>query len=167
MRILQIQIPGSGSSHLRQALTTGPPLIDREQRLLLLSPVARADYKQIRNEIVSETHERLDRHGVEMNLIPLAAADESDKVVLKSSGFRVTLYRQEKFGVPWVILVQLGPAYLQAINPMTSLRLADTGGLEWLRGRPDTNGELTGAWNDPETDLLKRIRRFSLMLEPV
>lgn len=154
-------------NRIRQALTTGPTLTEQEQRLLLLSPVARSDYKEIRREIVIRDRQRLDRHGVETNLMPLAASDDSDKVVLKSSGFTVTLYRQEKLGVPWVILVQLGPAYQKAVNPMTTLRLADTGGLEWLRGKPDTNGEITGAWNDPETDLIKRIRRFSLMLEPV
>lgn len=154
-------------NRLREALTIGPPLTDQEQRLLLLSPVARADYKEMCSAIVSEDRRRLDQHGVEINLMPLAAADESDKVILKSSGFTVTLYRREKLGIPWVILVQLGPAYQKAVNPMTTLRLADTGGLEWLRGRPDTNGELTGAWSDSETDLLTRARRFSLILEPI
>lgn len=155
-----------GDDRLREALTSGPELSENEQSLLLLSPVARSDYRRVRREIVEETLDRINRHGVEMDMLPLAAADRKDKVVLKSSGFTVTLYRRDELGIPWVILVQLGGVYKQAINPMTTLRLVDTGGLEWLRGRPDANGELTGAWNDPETDLLDRARRFSLVLEP-
>lgn len=156
-----------GDDRLRKAMTIGPALTKQEQSLLLLSPVARADYSRVCNEIVAETRDRITRHGVKMNLLPLAAADQDDKVVFKSTGFTVTLYRRDDLGIPWIILVQLGSSYRQAINPMTTVRLADTGGLEWLRGKPDANGELTGAWNDSETNLLTRAQRFSLMLEPV
>lgn len=153
---------------LRKSLTNGPGLTDQEQSLLLLSPVARGDFKDVRNEILEEVYARIHQQSVDMNMLPLAAAgEEKDKVILKGRGFSVTLYRRGELGIPWIILVQLGASYLKAINPMTTLRLVDTGGLEWLRGRPDVNGELTGPWSDAETDLLNRAHRFSLVLEPV
>ena len=153
---------------VRESLTNGPELTDREQCLLLLSPVAREDFKDVRNEILEEVYARIQQQDIDMNMLPLAAAGEAkDKVILRGSGFSVTLYRRDELGIPWIILVQLGASYQKAVNPMTTLRLVDTGGLEWLRGRPDVNGEFTGPWNDAETDLLIRAHRFSLILEPV
>ena len=154
-------------TRLREAMTSGPDLTQQERSLLLLSPVARSDYRRIRNEVLQDTRDRIKRHNVEMNLLPLAATTEEETVVLRSSGFTVTLYSKEELGFPWIILVQLDASYRQAINPMTTLRIADAGGLEWVRGRPDSNGEMTGAWYDTEVDLLERARRFSLVLEPV
>lgn len=151
---------------LREALTLGPPLDEREQSLLLLSPVVREDYRRIRQEIRSELSKKLEMNNVAMEIMPLAAASTGDKVVMKGKGFTVTLYRQEGLGVPWIILVQLGDAYMQTLNPMSILRLMDSGGLEWLRGRPDECGEITATWNDDQTDLIARSRRFSLRLEP-
>ncbi len=151
----------------REALTTGPEMSQEEQSLLLLSPVARSDYKRISQEIRMELATRLEAQGVELELLPLAAATTADKVVMHGNGFDVTLYRQEGLGVPWVILVQVGTVCLRSLNPMTVLRLVDSGGLEWLRGRPDVNGEISATWDDRETDLLARSRRFSLILEPI
>ncbi|PIE59384.1 MAG: hypothetical protein CSA32_04130 [Desulfobulbus propionicus] len=152
---------------LREVLTTGPSLAEEEKKVLLLSPVARDDYARMRDKINKELNERLQLHGVNSEILPLAAATVDDKVVIKGADFNVTLFNKTELGIPWVILIQLGSSYLRTINPMTKLRLVDSGGLEWLRGRPDSNGELTGAWQDDETDLLKRMRRFTLFLEPV
>lgn len=160
------QYRGINEQRLRQALTTGPGLDHEEQSLLLLSPVIRHDYKRIRHEIKKELTQQLQNQGVEMQLLAFAAASTEDKVVMQNNGFSVTLYRQNDIGIPWIILVQLGPSYIQAINPMTILRLVDSGGLEWLRGKPDANGEITGTWDDTKTDILARSRRFSLALEP-
>ncbi len=152
---------------IRASLTTGPALSDEEQSLLLLSPVARSDFNRVRREVKEKLVLQLMENHIEQNLLPLAAATDEDKVLLKGNGFNVTLYKQDNLGIPWIVLVQLGDNYLQAINPMTVLRLVDSGGLEWLRGKPDANGEITVPWEDAETDILSRSRRFSLTLEPV
>ena len=152
---------------LRQALTFGPTLTKKEQSVLLLSPVAREDYKKVRKEIVAEIRDRIKQRNITMDILPLAAATQDEKVSLTEAGFTVTLYKKTELGFPWIILVQLSSAYQQAINPMTVLKLSDTGGLEWLRGKPDSNGELTGPWKDHKTDILERAGRFSLVLEPV
>jgi hypothetical protein len=152
---------------IRESRTTGPKLSEAEQSLLLLSPVARSDYRRVCRRIQEELTSRLLDQGVEMELLPLAAATDEDKVVMHGNGFNVTLYKRNDLGIPWVILVQLQTSYLRALDPMTILRLVDSGGLEWLRGKPDVNGEVTATWDDPETDILARSRRFSLKLEPV
>ena len=160
--------PPLDEKRVRESLTRGPGLTEDEQIILLLSPLARHDYQQVKKKIQEETRLRLYAQGVETELLAMAASSEDgDKMILKGNGFTVTLYRQENHDTPWVLLVQVGPLYLQNIYPMTPLRLIDSGGLEWLRGRPDANGEITASWNDPETDLLARSKRFSLILEPV
>ena len=154
-------------ARLREALTTGPSLSEAERSLLLLSPVARSDFQRMRCQVKEEIQQRLDQLGVERQLYALAADSDEGTVSLKGNGFQVTLYQRSDLGIPWVILVQLGPVYLQAINPMTVLRLVDSGGLEWCRGKPDGQGEITASWDDRETDILARSKRFSLSLEPV
>ena len=161
------QYGGFAPARLREALTTGPSLNEKERCLLLLSPVARDDFHRMRRQMNEEIQARIEQLGVDRHLHALAADSEEDTVSLKGNGFGVTLYQRSELGVPWVILVQLGPAYLQAINPMTVLRLVDSGGLEWCRGKPDGQGEITAAWDDRETDILARSKRFSLSLEPV
>ena len=150
--------PPLDEKRVRESLTRGPGLTEDEQIILLLSPLARHDYQQVKKKIQEETRLRLYAQGVETELLAMAASSEDgDKMILKGNGFTVTLYRQENHDT----------LYLQNIYPMTPLRLIDSGGLEWLRGRPDANGEITASWNDPETDLLARSKRFSLILEPV
>jgi hypothetical protein len=50
---------------------------------------------------------------------------------------------------------------------MTELRLVDSGGLEWMRGRSDAEGEMTRAWEDVTIDLLERSSQYTLRLMPV
>ncbi len=151
---------------IHEALTKGPELTEEEQSILLLSPVARSDYSRIRYEVIEEIRNNLFEFDVDLEILPLAAASDENVISLKGNGFDVTLYQKDNLGIPWVILVQIGTSYREAINPMTTLRLVDSGGLEWLRGKPDVNGEITAAWSDPDTDILARSRRFTLTLEP-
>jgi len=158
---------GIDRKRFEKALTCGPPLQENELQLLLLSPVARSDYNIVRQRIADQLKKRLQKQRIELELLPLAASTDGEKIVMQGNGFAVTLYQKEELGIPWIILVQLEPKYSENIDPMTVLQLIDTGGLEWLRGRPDRNGELTGAWDDRQTDLLARSKRFSLILQPV
>ena len=154
---------------LREALTIGPQLTEKENSLLLLSPVARDDWNRIRTLILNDMRDKIAEQGLDTSLVSLAASTdiEDGQVLIPGSDFSVTLYRQDTQGIPWVILVQLGPAYRNTIYPMTCLRLVDEGGLEWMRGYPDAEGEITSAWLDRNLDLHVRARKYSLKLEPV
>lgn len=153
---------------LREALTTGPALSEAERSILLLSPVAREDWNQASKEIADELRERWAALDIELKLVPLAAATESDApvIALNGDGFSVVLYRQDGEGHSWVILVQLGTQIRNTIDPMTRLRLVDDGGLEWMEGQPDSSGEMTALWQDVKENLADRARRYCLILEP-
>ena len=152
----------------RESLINGPPLSKKEQSLLLLSPIARNDYSRIRNKVNREIAAHLAEQGVEVKLnLPLAAATKEEKVTMNCNGFTLVLYRQDDFEIPWLILIQLEEKFLKVLNKMTVLRLVDSGGLEWLRGKPNAEGEIAGTWEVPETDLFERSNRFSLSLLPV
>ena len=161
------EIRALDEARMRESLTTGPELNDEEKALLLRSPLARYRYQDMQAEIAEEVTETLRRQKIDTRILPLAAADKSDTHTFSCTGYRVILYDKKKYGIPWMILLQLEKPLRDAINPFTVVRLVDSGGLEWMRGRPDANGELTVSWIHSDTDLLERARRYELNLEIV
>ena len=154
-------------ARMRESLTTGPELTDEEKSLLVRSPLARYRYQDMQAQVADEVTDTLRRLKIDTHILPLAAADHSDTHTFTCTGYRVILYDKKKYGVPWMILLQLEKSLQDAINPFTVVRLVDSGGLEWMRGKPDANGELTVSWIHPDTDLLERARRYELNLEIV
>lgn len=166
----QIEDGTSGSierERVEDAVTTGPRLDAGEKAVLLLSPYARHVYFEIAREQRADVNRRLSTRNVDTRAMKLAASHEIDKVEIPGRGFTVTLYRARDVNEPLVLLLRLSDAYRQAVNPMTRLRLSDSGGLEWLRGVPDHNGQITGMWSDPKMDLVERAASYELILEPV
>ena len=90
-------------------------------------------------------------------------------MILTGTGYRVILYRQDNPDTPWLVLVQLEKIYQDILLgfPHTPLRLFDSGGLEWLRGKPNNYGEISATWTDANMDLAQRASQYSLHLEPV
>jgi len=166
----QIEDGRSGSierERVEDAVTTGPGLDAHEKKLLLLSPYARHVYSEVARDQRVDINRRLSAGDVATKAMKLAASRETDKVEITGCGFTVTLYRAKEVNEPVVLLLRLSDAYRQAINPMTRLRLSDSGGLEWLRGVPDHNGQITGMWSDAKMDLVERSGSYELILEPV
>ncbi|HID46896.1 MAG TPA: hypothetical protein EYP34_14240 [Chromatiaceae bacterium] len=152
---------------MRETLTTGPELTGKEKELLIRSPLARYCYQDMQSAIAEEITDALQQGNISTHILPLAAADHADTHSFSCTGYKVILYDKKKYGIPWVILLQLDKSFQEAINPLTVLRLVDSGGLEWMRGRPDANGELTASWTHADTDLLERAKQYSLNLEIV
>jgi len=152
---------------MRESLTTGPKLSDEEKALLIRSPLARYRYQEIQREIAEEISDILERRNIDTRIVPLAAADHAGEQVFSCTGYKVILYEKKQYGIPWLILLQLDKAFQESIHPLTVLRLVDSGGLEWMRGRPDSNGELTASWSHADTDLRERAKQYSLNLEIV
>lgn len=138
-----------------------------ERRTLLFSPIARDQYMDAREVARLEIVATLERHAIELKIIPLAAATESDTHVFSCSGYRVTLYNQKLSNSPWIVLIQLDAAFMKFINPNTIIQLVDEGGQEWAKGNPDENGELLVSWPDDSINFLERARQFSLNLAVV
>lgn len=161
-------LPSLGRSRISQALTMGPALTKEETAVLLRSPHARAVYREIARDVRSENLDAIVQAAIDMTATNLAAAsaEDIDKVEIEGKGFNITIYRIGDDVGPLVILVRLSKAYMDAIHPMTRMRLFDMGGLEWLRGIPDGDGQLTAEWDDSSVDLVGRARRHQLILEP-
>ncbi len=152
-------------SRMRESLTTGPELTDSEKTLLLRSPLARYRYQDMQTQISEEIAETLHRQNINTRILPLAAADHSDTQTFTCTGYKVILYDKHEYGVPWMLLLQLDKAFQDALKPLTKLRLIDSGGLEWMKGQPDANGELVANWTDADTNLVERAKKYSLNLE--
>lgn len=167
----QVELGNVGTinrDRFKRALTSGPDLTEKEKRILLVSPIARYEYHDIKREVLASIEQKIEEQHINTEIVPLAASDDSaDRHIFPCTGFRVTMYDKKKYGIPWILLLQLDTTFMNIINPMTVVRLVDSGGQEWLLGKPDKNGELTASWLDTETDLLDRVRRFSLNIELV
>ena len=49
---------------------------------------------------------------------------------------------------------------------VSGIRLVDTGGVQWLAGHVDHDGELSADWTHPESPL-QRLHRYELRFEPL
>lgn len=161
------ETPPLVEARMRETLTTGPQLTEEEKALLIQSPLARYRYQDMQKQVAEEITQTLERGNIATRILPLAAAEKTDTHHFSCTGYKVILYDKKEHGIPWVILLQLDKAFQDAINAFTVLRLVDSGGLEWMRGRPDANGEITASWIHADTDLLERARQYSLKLEIV
>lgn len=154
---------------LRQALTSGPPLNTDEQRRIWSSPLTRAEYLSLKRQINAEIRIRWRERDFELRLIGRAAADGSDELRYDSSdgSFQITLMRQPDEDMPWLVLLTLSTGLRETLYPSTELRLIDSGGLEWVRGQPDTRGEISFGWYDLINLPDQRLREYTLVLEIV
>ena len=154
---------------LYEAFTTGPGLNNEEQRILCLSPTSRARYLQIKRKINAEIRSRWRAQGLALSLIAKAAAAQNTLLDFQAAdgSFSVTLYRQDDADMPWMILLRLSPRVRDTLHSTTMIRLVDSGGLEWVRGRPDARGEISFGWYDLQNPAEQRLREYALTLDLV
>lgn len=159
--------PDISTDRLRESLTTGPALSAEERRSLWRSPLIRDEYLRIRRQLNAEIRSRVQERGLDLRIVGRAAADDTDELRYDSAdgSFQITLMRQPEEDMPWLLLVTLSKAIRETLYPLTQIRLVDSGGLEWVRGRPDTRGELSFGWYDLENLPDQRLREHSLILE--
>ena len=69
--------------------------------------------------------------------------------------------------MPWIVFLQLSSKVTNCLYPLTRIRLYDSGGLDWIIGKPDKNGQIIGEWLDNETNLVERSKLYSLHIEPI
>jgi len=157
-------------SRFHEVLTSQKEFTAKEQSLLILSPRIRSDYQRIRLAIKDEAYSSILKSNIATKILPLAASsNEQEQIILAGSGYRVILYRPDEPDTPWLVLVQLEKIYQDILRDFshTPLRLFDSGGLEWLRGKPNSYGEISATWTDANMDLAQRASQYSLHLEPV
>lgn len=152
---------------LRKALTAGPALTIAEKNRLLSSPADRAVYFRIKREITADIELQWYRLGLHAELAVKAAAGSDNEIRYQSANgpFSVTLFKQDTPDMPWLVLIKLDRAMRDTLHPMNIVRLVDSGGLEWTRGRPDTRGELSFGWFDLDITPDRRLLDHTLKLD--
>ena len=150
---------------IRTALTVGPPLTPDERRLLWVAPIARSRLFRVRECLRSETESEWRQIGARLHLVAqVAASSEASTLTAKGDDFAVTLYRDDVEGMPWTISLNLSERLRRTLDPASIVVLADSGGLEWLCGRPDRRGEIHDGWFNTEMSPVERLARHSLSL---
>ena len=153
--------------HLRQVLMGTATLTEEEMKRLWLSPTARAQYFEVREQVCGEIRRRWKDLNVTLSVEQQVAADRSSVVVVPGEDFTVTIYREEDVDMPWSISLNLGGKIRETISPAMQLRLADSGGLEWLRGRPSKGGEINRGWYNLEISPVDRLLQHELILDVI
>lgn len=166
----QVKLPTTGhitTERLYRAFTIGPKLNKAERQLLLKSPILRYECVNVINRINQEIKVQLEKSQIQMAIIPLAAANESSEYHFSARDFDVYLYDKSNSAMPWIVFLQLSAKVTNCLYPLTRIRLYDSGGLDWIIGKPDKNGQIIGEWLDNETNLVERSKLYSLHIEPI
>jgi hypothetical protein len=155
------------SERLYAAFSNGPELNEEERQILLKSPMLRYKCVNVINQINQDIKDQLEKSQIQMALTPLAAAHESDEYHFSARDFDVYLYDKSDPDMPLIVLLQLSPKMTSFFNKKTRVRLYDSGGLDWIIGKPDKNGQIITEWLDNETNLVERSKMYSLHIEPI
>lgn len=151
-------------ARLRRALAGEEPLTDAEQQLLWTSPAARHRLMALRAVQCATQQRAWQRLGVEPQIVYLAAADSTVQPITIDSHPHLTvkLFPLDEQGERWTVFLKLSESLQQTL--LTGIRLLDTGGLQWLAGHVDHDGELSADWTHDESPL-HRLHRYELRLE--
>ncbi len=155
-------------ARIEQALTIGPRFSDRESHLLWRAPLARASLRRVRDRLCQDVVKHWQLAGIEPVAEFKAAADDIDEVIkVRGNGFSLTIFPDTDPTMPWILSLQID-SELQSDMP-TGLRfqLLDSGGMVWLKGRPNSRGEINEGWFDTTTSPRARLLAHHLRLTPI
>lgn len=142
-------------------------LTNKDKKHLLRSPIVRYQYADEKNKYREGLLKKIEENKLEMQILPLAASSKSeDTMVFSCASYRITIYSNKLSDKPWIILVQLKPDFIKIIGKNTAIRLIDTSGFEWAKGKPDNNGELLVSQKDT-INFFQQAKKYSLNLEIV
>lgn len=153
-------------TRLRRALSGEEPLGAAEQRLLLTSPAARRRLTTLWDSQRAAQYLAWHRAGIAPQIAYLAAADPAAQPVTIDTHphFTLKLFPLDADGKLWTIYFKLSDTAHQTLR--TGVRVVDTGGVQWLAGHVDDDGELSADWTHQEPPL-QRLHRYELRVEPL
>lgn len=142
-------------------------LTKKDKKTLLRSPIARYSYLDAKNKHKQNLLQQIKQNHIETEVMPLAASSASeDTLVFSCASYRITIYHNKLSDKPWIILMQLKPDLMKIIGKNTIVRLVDTSGKEWAKGKPDDNGELLVS-QENNINFFEQAKKYSLNLEIV
>jgi hypothetical protein len=153
-------------TRLRRALSGEEPLTDAEQHLLWTSPAARQRLVALRDAQRAMQYLAWQQAGIESQIFYLAAADTAVQPITIDTHPELTvkLFPLDEQGTRWTVFLKISEAVQDSL--VSGIRLVDTGGVEWLAGHVDSDGELSADWMHQESPL-QRVHRYALRLEPL
>ena len=153
-------------ARLRRALSGEEPLSAAEQRLLWTSPAARRRLTMLWDSQRAAQYLAWHQAGIAPQIAYLATADPAVQPITIDTHphFIIKLFPLDADGKHWTIFLKLSDTAHQTL--LTGVRLVDTGGLQWLAGPVDGDGELSADWTHPEPPL-QRLHRYELRVEPL
>jgi hypothetical protein len=153
-------------ARLRQALSGEEPLSEAEQHLLWTSPAVRQRLTALHDAQRAEQYLAWRRAGIETQMAYLAAADPTVQPITIDTHPHLTvkLFPLDEQGERWTIFLKLSDTMHASL--LSGIRLVDTGGLQWLAGQVDNDGELSADWPHQESPL-QRVHHYALRLEPL
>jgi hypothetical protein len=151
-------------ARLRRALSGDEPLNHAEQHILWTSPAARHRLMVLRDVQRAAQQRAWQRLGVAAQIVYLAAADSTVQPITIDTHPHLTvkLFPLDEQGERWTVFLKLSESLQQTL--LTGIRLLDTGGVQWLAGHVDHDGELSADWTHDESPL-HRLHRYALRLE--
>jgi len=153
-------------ARLRRALSGVELLSAAEQQVLWTSPAARRRLAILYRVQRAAQYLAWQQAGIALQIPYLAAADAAVQPVTIDThpSLTVKLFPLDAHGARWTIFVKLAEPMHNAL--VSGIRLVDTGGVQWLTGYVDKDGELSADWIHQESPL-QRLHRYALRLEPL
>src|SRR5688572_17843588 len=102
--------------------------------------------------------------GIAPQIFYLAAADAAIQPIIINThpDLTVKLFSLDDQAERWTIFLKLSEAVHDSL--VSGVRLVDTGGMEWLAGHVDSDGELSADWPHHESPR-QRLDHYALRLE--
>ncbi len=150
---------------LREALTTGPGFCEEETRQIWRSPVVRANYQRIKDDILEAIEALFTQHAFNLTLTTQTAFSSSDARQYSSDDGSFTLDIFRLNNGDWLISLNLSDALLDILQnyPQIHLQLIDDQGHEWLCQQFANLSRLTTRWQH-EMDPNEQLRTAVLYL---
>lgn len=158
---------GLSEARIEQALTVGPGFSEQESRLLWRAPIARDNVLRVRERLRQDVLARWRASGFEPVADVKAAADGAEDVIkVRGQGFALTIFPEADETMPWILSLQIDAELQSSMPAGLRFQLVDSGGMVWLKGRPNSRGEINDGWFDTTTSPQDRLRTHHLRLTP-
>jgi hypothetical protein len=136
---------GLAEERVRHVLLGRDTFTADEENILLTSPLARATYAEVLEDVQIEREafrHRIEIAGIEpATAVLLAASGGPYPMVIPSEDFSVTV-RSHPLSKGWVITLTLRDRFRQIIHSEDVLALVDDQDVTWLRGQMNSYGEI-------------------------
>lgn len=153
------------AERIREALMQGPPLSPEEEAVIWGSPDARDLYFTVRRMVRREAEFNLQAAGFGAELRLRAAQGASETESVRGVGFVLTIFR-DRVGEDeeWSLWLQVEAELRNNLPKNMPVCVRDNGGLTWIEGKPDAQGQVTCVWNHQAETPLERLGKFTISI---